>query len=146
MSDFVVNSTIAIPWAELQFSYSRSRGPGGQNVNKVNSKATLRWDVQQSEALPPAVKQRFYQHWSARINKEGALILHSEEHRDQRSNMEACLAKLRQMVGVSAKRPKVRVPTKPSRGSIRRRQEAKRQQSQRKSSRRNSKNVSSPNE
>lgn len=146
MSDLVINSTITIPSAELQFSYSRSRGPGGQNVNKVNSKATLRWEVQHTEALPPVVKQRFFQHWGARINKEGVLVLHSEEHRDQRSNMEACLTKLRQMIAVSAKRPKVRIPTKPSRGSVRRRQEAKQQQSQRKSTRRQSKNVSSPDE
>lgn len=144
MSAFVVTNTISIPWSELQFSYSRSRGPGGQHVNKVNSKATLRWDVQNSEALSPAVKQRFEQHWGARISKEGILVLHSEENRDQRSNMEACLAKLRKMIAVSAQRPKVRVPTKPSLGAVRRGRETKRQHSERKSSRRQSKNISGP--
>ncbi len=142
MSAFVINPSLQIPWDELQFTYSRSSGPGGQNVNKVNSKATLRWDVRSSEAISPAVKQRFEQHWGARINKDGVLILQSDEHREQRGNIEECLARLRHMVLISAKRPKVRVATKPSRSAIRRRKEAKQQQSQRKAQRRRSKNIS----
>ncbi len=142
MSTFDINPSIRIPWSELQFSYSRSSGPGGQHVNKTNTKATLKWDVQQTEALPPSVKQRFEKHWGARINKEGVLVISSEESREQRSNMEACLAKLKQMLTISAKRPKVRVPTKPSRSAVKRSQEKKRQRSDRKSQRRQSKNIS----
>lgn len=142
MSAFIINNSIQIPWSELQFSYCRSSGPGGQHVNKTNTKATLRWDVHATEALPAAVKHRFEKHWGARINKEGVLVITSEEAREQRSNMESCLAKLRQMLKISAQRPKVRVPTKPSRSSVRRNQEKKRQHSQRKSQRRASKNIS----
>jgi len=142
MSTFDISPSIRIPWNELQFSYSRSSGPGGQHVNKTNTKATLKWDVQQTEALPPTVKQRFEKHWGARINKEGVLVIHSEESREQRSNMEACLEKLKSMVALSAKRPKTRIATKPSRSSVKRNQEKKRQRSDRKSQRRDSKNIS----
>lgn len=142
MSSFTINNSIHIPWSELQFSYARSGGPGGQHVNKTNTKAILKWDVRQTEAIGPAIKQRFEKHWGARINKEGCVVISSEESRDQRSNMEACLAKLKQMLTISAKRPKVRVPTKPSLGSVRRNAEKKRQRSERKSQRRASKNIS----
>jgi len=142
MSTFDITPSIRIPESELQFSYSRSSGPGGQHVNKTNTKATLKWDVQQSEALPPSVKQRFEKHWGARINKEGVLVITSEESREQRSNMEACLDKLKHMVSLSAKRPKTRVPTKPSRSAVKRSQEKKRQHRERKNQRRASKNIS----
>lgn len=142
MSTFDISPSIRIPWSELQFSYSRSSGPGGQHVNKTNTKATLKWDVLSTEALPPTVKQRFEKNWGARINKEGFLVLSSEESREQRSNMEACLDKLKHMVTLSAQRPKTRIPTKPSRSSVQRTQEKKRQRSDRKSQRRDSKNIS----
>ncbi|MBA2115116.1 alternative ribosome rescue aminoacyl-tRNA hydrolase ArfB [Bremerella alba] len=142
MSTFDITPSIRIPWSELQFSYSRSSGPGGQHVNKTNTKATLKWDVQQTAALPPTVKERFEKHWGTRISKEGMLVIQSEDSREQRSNMEACLDKLKHMVTLSAKRPKSRVPTKPSRGSVKRTQEKKRQRSDRKSQRRQSKNIS----
>ncbi|GAA4422955.1 alternative ribosome rescue aminoacyl-tRNA hydrolase ArfB [Bremerella cremea] len=142
MSTFVISPSIEIPWSELQFSYSRSSGPGGQHVNKTNTKATLKWDIHQTEALSPAIKIRFEKNWGARINKEGVLVITSEDSREQRSNMEACLAKLKQMIILSAKRPKVRVPTKPSRSSVLKNQEKKRQHSQRKNDRRQSKNIS----
>lgn len=141
MSTFVISPSIEIPLSELEFSYSRSGGPGGQHVNKTNTKATLKWDIGQTEALSPVIKQRFEQHWGARINKQGVLVLSSEENREQRSNMEACLEKLRRMVLLSAKRPKPRIPTKPSRSSVARNQEKKRQHSQRKNQRRQSKNI-----
>lgn len=142
MSTFDISPSIRIPWSELQFSYARSSGPGGQHVNKTNSKATLKWDISQTAAMPPTVKQRFEKHWGTRINKEGQLVISSEESREQRSNMESCLTKLKQMVTLSAKRPKIRVPTKPSHGSVKRTQEKKRQRSDRKSQRRQSKNIS----
>ena len=142
MSTFVISPSIQIPWSELQFSYSRSSGPGGQHVNKTNTKATLKWDVRQTEAISPAIKSCFEKHWGARINKEGLLVITSEESREQRSNQEACLDKLKHMITLSAKRPKVRVPTKPSRSSVIKGQEKKRQHSDRKSQRRKSKNIS----
>jgi len=144
MSVIEINSHIQIPLKELNFSFSRSRGPGGQHVNKVNSKATLQWDVKNSEALPPAVKRRFFQQWSARVNKEGVLVIQSDENRDQRSNVDACTEKLKQMVTAAARRPKTRIPTRPSRSSVLKNQESKRRHSERKSTRSKSKNIRRP--
>jgi len=141
MSDFIVNNSIHIPWSELNFSYSRSRGPGGQNVNKVNSKATLHWNVVQTEAISQAIKARFLKKWETRINKNGSLVISSETSRDQKANVNTCLSKLKQMLLDAAQRPKARLATKPSISSQKRVQEAKRKHSSRKSERRQSKQI-----
>ena len=131
-----VNDRIQVPLKELQFSYSRSQGPGGQNVNKVNSKATLRWSVRDNRSLPEDVRERFVRRFSRRITKEGELVLTSQRFRDQGQNQRDCLEKLRVMLAAVAVPPKPRKKTKPTRASIRRRVEEKRVHSQKKQARR----------
>ena len=131
-----VNSRIQIPDDELEFTYSRSSGPGGQNVNKVNSKALLRWPVTVSPSLPEEVRARFIQRYRSRLTEAGEILISSQRYRDQGRNVDDCLEKLREMILAVAARPKTRKATKPSRGSQRRRLEGKRQLSQKKEGRR----------
>ena len=131
-----VNSRIQIPLGEFHFTFSRSSGPGGQNVNKLNTKATLRWAVAQSPSLPDDVRQRFLERYRTRVTSEGNLLMTSQRFRDAGRNAGDCLEKLRQMLSAVAHPPKVRKATKPSRASKRRRLEDKRKQSEKKQSRR----------
>lgn len=132
----VINSQLQIPLGEFHFTFSRSSGPGGQNVNKLNTKATLRWAVVQSASLPDDVRARFLQQYRTRITSEGDLVMTSQRFRDAGRNAGDCLEKLRQMLSAVAQPPKARKATKPSRASKRRRLEDKRKQSQKKQFRR----------
>jgi ribosome-associated protein len=127
-----INQKLSIPRAEVTFSFARSPGPGGQNVNKVNSKAILRWPVDASDALPAAVKQRFLAKFKNRISNEGVLILTSHRYRDQPRNVQDCLDKLRALVLSVAEPPKQRKKKKISAGAKRRRLENKRRRSEKK--------------
>lgn len=109
-----INDKLSIPDEELQFRFTRSSGPGGQNVNKVNSKAILDWDIDQSPAVPDAVKRRFRARFGNRLTNEGTVQISSDRFRDQPRNVQDCLEKLRSMVLEVATPPKPRRPTKPS--------------------------------
>jgi ribosome-associated protein len=127
---------IAIPPDELEITYARSGGPGGQNVNKVNSKAVLRWSVINSPSLPEDVRARFIEKFQSRLTTDGELILTSQKHRDQASNTSDCLEKLRNMLEAAARVPIVRRPTRPTLGSKIRRVDEKRENSRKKHQRR----------
>jgi ribosome-associated protein len=127
-----INHRIAIPASELHFTFVRSSGPGGQNVNKVNSKAQLRWCVVASGVLPDDVRSRILGRYSRRINDRGELILTSQRYRDQGRNVADCLAKLREMVAVAAVPPVRRKKTKPTRGAKETRLRDKREKSEKK--------------
>jgi ribosome-associated protein len=131
-----VTNGIRIPLDEFAWSFARSGGPGGQNVNKVASKAVLRWDFEHSPSVPDNVKARFRERFPSRLTTEGEVVVASELTRDQGRNREDCLAKLAELLRSVARPPKARRPTKPTRGSQRRRVEAKRRQSARKAERR----------
>jgi ribosome-associated protein len=131
-----VTETIQIPESELQFTFARSGGPGGQNVNKVASKAVLHWDIAANTSLPVDVKARFAAQNRWRITTDGVLVLDSQRYRDQGKNVADCLAKLRDMVMRALHVPKKRRPTKPSRSSKERRLQAKKHTALRKTSRR----------
>ena len=124
-----VNERLKIPLSEFQFTFSRSAGPGGQNVNKVNSRATLRWRVRDSASLPPDVRSRFLAKYSNWVSKEGDFLLSSQEYRDQPQNIDRCLEKLRQFLASVAVAPRRRVKTKPTRSSQRRRLDDKQRRS-----------------
>lgn len=131
-----VNESIQIPLRELTFSFSRSSGPGGQNVNKVNTKATLRWAVASSPSLEVGVRERFMKAFHRRLTSEGEFVLHSQRFRDQGRNVADCLEKLRLMLLEVAAPPIVRKRKKPSKAKIQKRLDEKRRQSEKKQSRR----------
>lgn len=131
-----VSANIQIPDAELQFQYVRSSGPGGQNVNKVSSKAVLRWNVRESAAISAEVRQRFLAKYAARVTMAGEVLISSQRYRDQQRNTSDCLEKLRAMLTTIARPPKRRRATKPTVASRQRRVSEKRIHSQKKQTRR----------
>jgi ribosome-associated protein len=131
-----INEAITIPEGELEFSYARSGGPGGQNVNKVASKAVLRWHLAASTSLPEEVKARLARLEKKRVTTEGDMIIVSQRFRDQERNRQDCLERLREIVLRALVVPKVRRPTRPTRGSKQRRLADKRRRSARKEQRR----------
>jgi len=132
----VVTPRLKIPLREFRFTFARSSGPGGQNVNKLNTKATLRWPVLRSGSLPEPVRKRFLARYRRRVTAEGDLLITSQRFRDAGRNVADCLEKLRQMLAEVAVAPKVRKATRPTRASVRRRLEDKRKRSRKKQSRR----------
>jgi ribosome-associated protein len=112
-----INSRITIPASELRFSFVRSSGPGGQNVNKVNSKAQLRWSIVRSEAIPEELRPRLSARLASRITEKGEIVISSQRYRDQAKNIGDCLTRLREMLATAAAVPKRRKKTKPPRSA-----------------------------
>ena len=131
----IVNSRLQIPKEEFEFTFTRSSGPGGQNVNKVNSKATLRWAPRKNATLPADVIDRFMVQYRPRLTTEDELLISSQRYRDQGRNIEDCLEKLREMVAAVAVPPKKRKPIKITKAAKRRRLENKRKLSDKKQGR-----------
>jgi ribosome-associated protein len=127
---------IHVPVAEMRFGFARSSGPGGQNVNKVNTKATLHWPVTSTTSLPEDVRARFVAKFHQRINQQGEIVIYSQRFRDQDKNVADCLDKLAAMLQEVATPPKRRKPTRTTRAAKYRRLQAKKSQSERKSLRR----------
>jgi len=136
VAEFDVGRGWTIPAREITIEFARSSGAGGQNVNKVSTKAILRWQIVGSEALPPPVLQRFRKAFANRISGEGTLLITCEEHRQQRRNLEKCYAKLVEMIDSVAVPPKPRKKTRPKRSAVEGRLREKRAQSEKKADRR----------
>jgi len=130
-----VNARIRIPEREMDFSFARSSGPGGQNVNKVNSKAIMHWNISTSPSLPPDVRERFQLAFGNRIDREGNVVIASDKYRDQQRNIDDCKEKLADMLLQVAVAPKKRKATKPTRGAKERRIRGKKETSERKTMR-----------
>jgi ribosome-associated protein len=136
MEDLFVNNRLTIPASQLIASFSRSGGPGGQNVNKVSSKVTLRWQVDEQPLLPPGWQQRLWAQYGNRISREGELIIHSDRYRDQPRNMTDCRSRLVEILLSCSAPPVIRKKTAPSISSQRRRMDDKRKRAEKKSGRR----------
>ncbi|GAC1468360.1 MAG: alternative ribosome rescue aminoacyl-tRNA hydrolase ArfB [Isosphaeraceae bacterium] len=131
-----IDDRFSIPLGEFRWEFSRAGGPGGQNVNKVNSKVVLRWTPAASPSLPAPVRDRLLRLVAHRLTGEGDLLVMSQATRDQGRNLQDCLEKLRALVLSAVHPPKIRRPTRPTRASQVRRVDAKSRRSETKRARR----------
>lgn len=116
-SMFSVDPNIEIPEQEFELSFARSGGPGGQHVNKVSSKAILKWQVVETPSLRQDIKERFLQKFGSRISASGEILIISQRYRDQKQNIEDCFNKLKEMIEAVVSPPTPRRATKPTRSS-----------------------------
>lgn len=121
--------------AEFVFQTSRSSGPGGQNVNKVNSRVELRFDVPNSVLLNEVQKAVLLTKLATRMTSEGILILTSQEDRSQLKNKELVVSRFYQLLQAALKPVRKRRKTRPTRASVEKRLQSKKQKSERKSTR-----------
>lgn len=123
---------------DLSFTFTRSGGPGGQNVNKVNTRATLLFDLNGTASLTEPEKTRIRQHLPGRISRDGFVRVVSSRHRTQRRNREATLERLVELLALALRRRKARKPTAVPPGVKRRRVDDKRLTGEKKRRRRGS--------
>ena len=133
MSDAPINSAqielapgVYVPSDALRIQYARSSGPGGQNVNKLNTRAELWVDLAEIRGLLPSAINRLRRLAGKRLTRDGRVHLIAQTERSQERNREAILDRLREMIRLAQIEPKPRRPTKPSRAAKRRRLETKR--------------------
>jgi ribosome-associated protein len=119
-----------LPYHELEFTSMRSRGPGGQNVNKTNSAVQLRWNLATSSSLPAEIQLKLIEKLAFRLTTEGELLIRSETSRDQDSNKKACVEKLLEILDQALFVPKKRFKTKPTRSSQKKRLDTKSKRSE----------------
>lgn len=131
-----INRTVQLPLAELEVSFSRSGGPGGQHANTSSTKVELRWDLEASSALTSPQKQLLRSRLGSRLTDEGVLVLQSSEHRSQTRNREAAVARLVALLSDALRVSPTRRPTRPTRAARQRRLEAKRRRGDTKALRR----------
>jgi ribosome-associated protein len=120
-----VTDQIQIEESEIEESFVRSSGPGGQNVNKVSSAVQLRFDIRHSPSLPAEVRRRAERLAGKRLTKEGVIVLIAQSHRAQERNRADALERLLELLREATIRPKPRRPTRPTLASKKRRLESK---------------------
>lgn len=120
-----INDRLAIEEHELEEQFIRASGPGGQNVNKVASAVQLRFDLGRSDKLDPDQKERLRKIAGRRLTNEDVIVIEASNHRSQSANRDDARRRLAQMIREALPRPTKRRPTRPTRGSIERRLQAK---------------------
>lgn len=120
-----VNNEIEIDERELEERFVRASGPGGQNVNKVSTAVELRFDIRNTNAFSPAVRQRLVRLAGRRITDEGVLVIKAEQYRTQERNRDDARQRLVELIREAAVPPKPRIKTRPTLASKTRRLEGK---------------------
>jgi ribosome-associated protein len=130
-----INDELSIDENELRFEFARSSGPGGQNVNKVETKVRLLFDIRASRSLNSEQQARIEERLATRVTKHGVLHLTSQRHRTREANRRATVERFVQLLAGALEDDTPRVPTKVPRGVKRKRLESKRKRSQKKAMR-----------
>lgn len=127
-----INNQLTIPDEELSFEFSRSSGPGGQNVNKVSTRVTLLFDVAGSPSLSEEQRAKIKNNLATRITKAGVLRVTSQKHRSQRANREAAVERLSELIREALRPRRPRRKTRVPRGVKERRLQEKKRRGERK--------------
>ncbi|MBN2428817.1 MAG: aminoacyl-tRNA hydrolase [Deltaproteobacteria bacterium] len=130
MTALKITDTLSIPDKEMQFSYCCSGGPGGQNVNKVETGVHLRFNFRHSESLPPHCRARLEALADSRVGKDGTITIKAQRYRTREQNRDDALNRLAHMLRKAAAKPKVRHATRPTAGSRKLRLEEKKKRGQ----------------
>ena len=133
--DLVINDQLTIPAGELEITASRSSGPGGQHVNKADTRIQVRWNVTGSAVLSDTQRGRLQRNLASRLTEQGDLLLACDTHRSQRRNREEALQRLAALVREALIPPKPRKKTRPSRAAAEKRLQEKKHRGQVKRSR-----------
>jgi ribosome-associated protein len=132
MESIPINPTVSIPQSLLTFAFSRSSGPGGQNVNKLNTRVSVSLDIDNCPVLSDAQKHQIRRKLRGRIDKQGKLQVVCQEYRSQHANRNAAVQRLTVLLAEALKPVNVRKKTKPSKGAVEKRLREKKRRSQQK--------------
>jgi len=123
---------ITIPIKELTYTFSKSSGPGGQNINKVNTKVTLNFNIQKTKCISREIINRFCLKYPNKVKEDGTVVITAARYRTQAQNITDSTRKLEEMIESVSVRQKRRISTKPTRSSIQKRLKSKKAHSDKK--------------